>query len=673
MHQFLFDLRAWPVRHASACLSWACILVLALLVSGCATGPSAPVGEPAMLPDEVARELLASGRYAEAANAYMELAKQFGSPDREEFQLAAASAFLSADDPGTARSILARLPAESLPEHLAPRRRILSARVALADGNAEQALRLIGQLELARQPTHIVAEAREVSSLAHARLGNSVASVRDRVALELLLEQPQRIRSNRESLWQTLDTMDSGALRAQLGKAPDTLTGWLELKLIEREFSLDGPAYAEAITRWQTRFPGHPATVTVLPALTEMVAQLAQKARRIALLLPLTGRLSNLSAAVRDGFLSAWFLDAREERPAINLFDTSIQDTAGLLASIKASGANFIVGPLRKDVSRNLTDARPGLPVLMLNRLPPAVEQPEPAAQPQAASSAQSSGTSASTAGTPDTKSPGEASDDVRANATSTVYQFGLAPEQEAAAVAEYAYEQGHRSAAALVPTGDWGERIYAAFERSWLEVGGELVSTGRYNRNAQTLGPSVKQMLAIDASENRYQKLRATLGKKVEYSGRRRQDVDMIFLAGFPREARQLRPQVQFYKGSNLPIFSTSHIFTGVSNPSADIDLDGIIFADMPWIVDGRTLAERGVDIDAIKRARPVAASALGRMFAFGFDAYQLATRVGELRSGSIGEWHGLTGKLHIAPDLTVRRNLAWAAFKKGVPQPVP
>ena len=56
-----------------------------------------------------------------------------------------------------------------------------------------------------------------------------------------------------------------------------------------------------------------------------------------------------------------------------------------------------------------------------------------------------------------------------RAEAETTpanLYQYGLAAEDEAVQIAEKAWTDGLRRALVMVPKGNWGERIYAAFEQ---------------------------------------------------------------------------------------------------------------------------------------------------------------------------------------------------------------
>ena len=71
----------------------------------------------------------------------------------------------------------------------------------------------------------------------------------------------------------------------------------------------------------------------------------------------------------------------------------------------------------------------------------------------------------------------------------------------------------------------------------------------------------------------------------ELEFEPRRRQDIDIVFMAAFPAGARQLMPQLAFHHGADLPVHATSHVWSGVPDPANDRDLDGVVFGDMPWL----------------------------------------------------------------------------------------
>ena len=57
-------------------------------------------------------------------------------------------------------------------------------------------------------------------------------------------------------------------------------------------------------------------------------------------------------------------------------------------------------------------------------------------------------------------------------------------------------------------------------------------------------------------------------------------------------------------------------------------------------------------------------------RLFAFGYDAMLLVSRLNWLQRFPGGQIKGLSGQLNIGLDGVIRRNLDWAVFAEGVPQ---
>ena len=98
---------------------------------------------------------------------------------------------------------------------------------------------------------------------------------------------------------------------------------------------------------------------------------------RLAVLLPSTGTLAAAGAAVRDGFLAAYYAENRR-RPVVKFYNTLGTGNGALAAMDKAvsEGAQMIVGPLSRDeVNAIYAQENSKLPMITLNqgsKLPPA-------------------------------------------------------------------------------------------------------------------------------------------------------------------------------------------------------------------------------------------------------------------------------------------------------------
>src|SRR5262249_3332898 len=97
----------------------------------------------------------------------------------------------------------------------------------------------------------------------------------------------------------------------------------------------------------------------------------AEAQAHVALLLPLTGRAAGAALSVREGFMSAYYQLAAQERPRRRVYDPGTMSVAEALTQARAGGAEFIVGPLtREEVTAAAEYPGAHAPLLALNFLP---------------------------------------------------------------------------------------------------------------------------------------------------------------------------------------------------------------------------------------------------------------------------------------------------------------
>jgi hypothetical protein len=341
----------------------------------------------------------------------------------------------------------------------------------------------------------------------------------------------------------------------------------------------------------------------------------------IALLLPISGRAAGAAISVRDGFMSAYFQSPADERPRVRIYDTGTHSVAEALTQASQLGADFVVGPLtREEVTAAADFTAPHAPVLALNFLP--AERAAPA----------------------------------------QFFQYALSPEDEARLAARRILEDHHRRGVALVPAGDWGERVVAAFRQELTAGGGDLLATATIDAARTDYSGPITEVLRINDSMARYKRLESALGTKLQFEPRRRGDIEFIFAAAQAGTERLLRPQLRFHYAGDIPTYATSDAFE--PDVRANDDLEGLMFPDMPWMLGGE-LAD--AVHAAAREAWPSGGPHRGRLFAFGFDAYRLAQalrRRGVMSSVSVD---GLTGHLSIDPERRVHRDLGWAQLHNG------
>lgn len=365
-------------------------------------------------------------------------------------------------------------------------------------------------------------------------------------------------------------------------------------------------------------------------------------APHLALLLPLTGRQAGAAAAIRDGFLTAYYVSPSADRPRVRLYDTGATSVADVVDGAVRAGAQFIVGPLTKEevtAAAQLPAPRPA--ILALNFLPAGAEPPP------------------------------------------RFYQFALSPEAEARDVARRILAEGHHRGVALAPDNEWGARVLAAFQEELSAGGGTLLASSRFDPLATSYAPAIGDVLRVDESTARYRRIESIVGGKLRFQPRRRGDIEFIFAPSSAPVARLLTPQLRYFFAGNVPTYATSEAFE--PNPTADEDLEGLEFPDMPWLL-GSGLAD-SVRL-AASSAWPVGGPSRNRLFAFGFDAYRLMMALRRATSATVPasgaqpasgglpmavsslSVEGLTGQLTLDPSGHVHRELEWAQMHDGQPR---
>ena len=175
----------------------------------------------------------------------------------------------------------------------------------------------------------------------------------------------------------------------------------------------------------------------------------------MALLLPLSGSNATAGKAIQNGFFGAYFsaVAGLQDAQQIRVYD--VNETGGARQAYTLAvdeGAEFVVGPLlRRNVNDLARELLLPVPVLTLNFLPDDYLAP-----------------------------PG-------------LFQFALAPEDEAASAARRAMADGNKRAVALVPNNEWGRRVLTSFSTELEALGGTLLDYRSYQPSNQDFSVEIE------------------------------------------------------------------------------------------------------------------------------------------------------------------------------------
>lgn len=415
-----------------------------MLLAGCATtsftsAPESPAQSQALA-------LIEQGKPRDAALQLEALANTLRGSARSAALADAAFAWHEAGDATRARTLLAQVTARQLSGASLQRYQLTIAELALADKQPAQALAVLKE-----SADSVTPSLRTRWQLARANAlqatGDNLGAALERARAHAALTGKARS-DNQQAIAGLLGTLDDATLRARAAALPanEPLYNFAGRALIARGLPLPRPFDREAASQFDTsKRP---------PAMSDGY----RPPVKMAVLLPLSGRLATAAQPVRDGLLSAYYGETRR-RPEVNFFDTAGTPAGALAAYDKAvaSGADFVVGPLGRDeVDAVYGRQQLPVPVLGLNR-----------------------GKDAPPAG-----SAG----------------FSLAPEDDGIVAAEYMRGRERSKALVINSSDDTGRRAAAAFAQRFAQRGGSVAATIAISETVGDISAQVRNAGAVDA-----------------------------------------------------------------------------------------------------------------------------------------------------------------------------
>jgi len=394
-----------------------------------------------------------------------------------------------------------------------------------------------------------------------------------------------------------------------------TVIPWANLAHIARS-NTDPLQRLIKLDQWHEQFPSITVDADLLAEIEQPNLAKTEFPSHIALLLPYTGKLAHAGRALHHGIMTTYFASALARTTVeFRIYDNNdTNDVGELYRRAVAEGAELVIGPLTKEHIQELIEQRLiTVPTLALNHIVAVGPQPP------------------------------------------LMLQLGLSPEDEISQLSRLAWALGHRRAISFYPDNPLGTRLSQAFEKNWLALGGSLAAGQSYSSNTHDFSAEIQTLLGLDRSKQRHRTLQQASNMPLQFTPRRRQDIDFLFLAAFPAQARAIRPQFRFHQADNLPIFATSHLYPGTLNRDKNRDLNRVRLCDTPY-----TFSEHSDG------------PPLPRIYALGKDAFALLPYLTSLRESSLRGFHGATGVLRINQSGRLYAQLTCGRIRRGLPEKI-
>lgn len=582
-----------------------CIAIFTLL--GCGTTPEKtelpPVvqaGSQSNIPEPTAEEWLAAAYHAQ------------NSHEVQLHLLRAATLYLDNGQPHHAGAILIDIkPMQLRPEH-ADQFRLQKARFSAAIQDWRSVMANIENLEqrLSSREERIQVMRLNYDAAAaqrdHFRAGEQLIHLEAYLAGELLTEQ----------IWQHLRKVPADVWRNPPHTRNQNARGWYSL--LERlTATLDHQLnILDSFEHWQRDFPLH-AAQTIVNQLMDNPAIISPPLQ-VAVLLPLSGAFERQGQAVRFGMLAALTEQGQQD---VHFIDTNQVTDEQLAIKINALNPQLVIGPLdRTMVERVFNFAHHPWLQLALNHAP---EGSVPAG--------------------------------------SSYFALDIAAETQAAAAAMQA--KNYHGILLLGTDTSRGHQLSELFTNYWRKQQPTgHIRTGYYATSGE-MRDLVRNELKVSHSEQRKAQLENLIpGSKIEMEFRSRQDIDAIYLLGDATQARLLKPFIDVSLstfGSQIPVYANSTV-NEETQTQGESDLDGIRFADAPWLLPQHAQQPLHQQVSSLIRGWNRSEQ---RLTAMGYDSIRVAPRLALMQYLNGYNYNGLSGQLRIDGH-TLVRELSWAMF---------
>jgi uncharacterized protein len=455
------------------------------------------------------------------------------------------------------------------------------------------------------------------------KLNKEISHIYYRIKLDKLLLSGKKKNNNLIILWDKLLTIDKNQLLKLKKLRNQVVKKWIDLALLVKDKSKPAVAIAK-VNSWFDDNPDHPADSDKSIDIIYNIINEKQTYQKIAVFLPFDKKFNNISTSILDGIKYSMEQN-NQKNQEIKVYDSS-QYTAmsDFFNTIKTNNIDFVIGPLQKNNVQSLSAfTKLPVPFLALNY------------------------------------------DINNTSFVSNLYQFGLVPEDEIKTLIDYASSRGKNKSVALLPNNSKGHRIGNYLSSVMKEHNGVLLSIEYYNINTTDFEENISRVFSRSYSNNRANRLREDSGLNLKPQDSAIQHIDFVYVFANHQKARQIIPQIRFYRKRQYTIFASSTIYNNISDAMVDDDVKNVIFAEIPWNV-------RSSEYFNIRKGLENRYGSLGRysnFYALGFDAFYLVNKIRLLKNDNSAFISGATGTISMNNDNKLHRRMIVVQMKKGHP----
>ncbi len=480
-------------------------------------------------------------------------------------------------------------------------------------------------------------------------------------------------------IWYNFQTLSQWQLNMlALDKAPDS-NGWLMLTTLANKFGGNQAQMKYHLSIWQKKFKLHPANIIAKQLYSQAIT--SKDIKNIAVILPLSGKQQSSGRAIQQGILASF---ANDNTKSLHFVDSNTVNWYGLTNDFTTLKIDYVIGPLLKSnvdkyishtsaqtQSKNddLLNASSGL--FDINKAEDTMDTSSMSQNKKAdyiTAIDSDSAIKRYLEPTQDSKAIDTLLLNIPAKSSLTRHHtvLSMRPEDEAKQAAATLSRQKFQHPVVLSQENIVSKRIAQAFVKQWQRITGNTIEVVYYDTGAQ-MQDNIKASLSVDKSKTRITKLKSRLNQSIKTKTRNRRDIDMIYLVGTPEQTRLVKPYIEVNISEFaeiIPVFASSRSHSTQTDYSSNSDLQGLTFTEIPWLL----ASEQNAELATLSQDLwPKRSDGLSRLFAMGYDSYQLINKIPLMQQAPYLHHWGQTGVLKLNKNSVLTRSLLWGVYEKN------
>lgn len=490
-----------------------------------------------------------------------------------------------------------------------------------------------------------------------------------------------------EAIWQNYQALSHWQLQLLANDTSSDISaenkGWLALTALANKYGGNQKQLQYQLSFWQKTFKYHPANLVAERLVSNELVQ--SSIQNIAVIIPLTGKQHAAGLAIQQGILASFSNDSVKK---LHFLDSNTVNWPDLKVELLTLNIDYVIGPLLKsNVDKYITHTSAEIPndIIMTDDVS-AVDSAIENSSEVAVDSAKDGGNEIITPPESDSDDDRQLTmatdtDSVNENTLFQTLLFNspidatladhhavlsMNPEDEAIQAAETLSRQHFQRPIVLSQNNIVSKRIAKAFTSQWQHITGNNVDVIYYKSGSQ-MQENIKASLAVDKSKTRIGKLKSRLNKSIKTQTRNRRDIDMIYLIGTPEQVRLVKPYIEVNISpfsEVIPVYASSRSHSSKSDYSSNSDLQGLTFTEIPWLLP----TEQNAELAALsKQLWPKRTDGMSRLFAMGYDSYQLINKIPLMKQAPYLQHWGQSGVLKLDQTNTLTRSFLWAKYKRN------